>query len=112
MLTEYWRACVSLLLPAAAHALLRVYVAQRLGEGALGLYSLAWTAYSCALTLGVVGAGVGMTRYAAQLTSSIPRHSRILSAGLFQAFSGSLLVAISLSLLPEFISQLHIAILI
>jgi O-antigen/teichoic acid export membrane protein len=42
-----------------------------------------------------------MTRYAAQLTSSIPRHSRILSAGLFQAFSGSLLVAISLSLLSR-----------
>ncbi len=101
MLSEYWRACISLLLPAAAHALLRVYVAQRLGEDALGLYSLTWTAYSCALTFGVVGAGVSMTRYAAQLTVSVQRRSRVLSAGLFQAFAGSLLVAMVLSLLAR-----------
>jgi len=86
-------AALSLIAPAAAHFLLRLYVGRSLGEEALGLYALTWAIYGIALIPGTLGAGPALARYSAQLRASAARRSRVLSEGLVQAFAGGTLAA-------------------
>jgi O-antigen/teichoic acid export membrane protein len=90
-------AALSLVAPAAAHFLLRLYVGRSLGEEALGLYALTWAIYGVALILGTLGAGPALTRYTAQLRTSAVRRSHVLSAGLAQAFAGGTIAAVLLA---------------
>ncbi len=98
MLRDSVRAGVGLLIPAATHLLLRVYVGRMLGQEALGLYSLTFAVYSFALVFGSLGTGAGLTRHVASLGGSSRGKSRLLLVGVAQSVAAGGAVALILSL--------------
>ncbi|MCK9356705.1 MAG: flippase [Dehalococcoidia bacterium] len=104
MLNDALRAGISLLVPAATHLLLRLYIGRSLGQEGLGLYSLTWAIYSFALIFGTLGIGAGLTRYAAQMGRSVIRHSRLLVTGIMGVLAVSVVVAVLMALTAHSVS--------
>ncbi len=98
MLHDSVRAGLSLLIPAATHFLLRLYVGRSLGQEALGLYTLTFAVYSLALIIGTFGSGAGLTRYVAQIQRSHLRKARLLATAMIHSAGISGIVALALAL--------------
>ncbi len=101
MVHDSVRAVLSLLIPAATHLLLRLYVGRSLGEEALGLYTLTFAVYSLALIIGTFGSGAGLTRYVAQIERSDLRKARLLATAMIHSAGISVIVALTLGLIAR-----------
>ena len=101
MLRDSAWATVSLTVPAVTHLMVRLYVGRELGQDALGLYSLAFAAYSIAMVFGTLGTGTALTRHVAQVPTRPITQDRLLLVGVAQSALAGAAVAFMLAILSR-----------
>lgn len=86
----------SLAVSALVHFVLRVFLGRYLGEGGLGLYTLAFTVYSVGMLMGAFGIDTALTKYVAQFKDDRPRTGTLLTNGLLASLSIGCVMALVL----------------
>ncbi len=97
-------AFASLAIASVAHFVLRVFLARYFGAADLGLYTLAFTAYSVGLVVSCFGTDFGVTKYVAEADGSLNRINRLVTSGITISFVSGCILGLILYLASPYIS--------
>jgi len=97
-------AFASLAVAAIVQFIVRIFLARYYGAGDLGLYTLAFTAYSFGLIFSGFGIGSGLLKYVAEAGENLPRIHLIVISGITTSFLSGCIMGLILYFASPYIS--------